>query len=241
MNDLSIGHTLKIRREQLKISLNKIHHDTHISVGFLEALEEERFDRFPAEIYLIGFLRRYAQYLRLDAEALVAAYKNSKPAPAADEPVHEETPKHVTEQHAVSIQRVIFLLGVVFFGFGLFIFMVFVISEKKSTVEDRSEPVTKRFLSSRHSLKTTRTPLELSIHAHQKTWLRVESDDVMVFEGYLPEQKAEHWRAGKHFTVLTNSWEAMVVTLNGNTIDPQKIAPDKRRLVLNRAMVDNES
>lgn len=42
---------------------------------YVEALEDEEFDRFPSETYLIGFLRSYADFLRLDVDEMIQAYK----------------------------------------------------------------------------------------------------------------------------------------------------------------------
>lgn len=72
--DLFIGVTLSEARKQKKVSLKKIAQETKISSRYLQALEAETYDIFPAEVYLKGFLRSYAQYLGLDGEEMVRAY-----------------------------------------------------------------------------------------------------------------------------------------------------------------------
>lgn len=72
---LFLGITLSEAREQQKIPLKKIAQDTKISLKYLRALEEEDFTVFPAEVYLKGFLKSYAQYLRLDYSELLKAYE----------------------------------------------------------------------------------------------------------------------------------------------------------------------
>ena len=74
----SIGETLRQAREARKISIKDVVKETNISPLYLQALEEEKFDKFPSETYLIGFLRTYSEFLKLDVEAIVQAYKGYK-------------------------------------------------------------------------------------------------------------------------------------------------------------------
>ena len=74
----SIGEKLREARKLRDLSIKDVARDTNISPGYLEALEEEDFDRFPGETYLIGFLKSYAEFLKLDPEQIVQAYKGYK-------------------------------------------------------------------------------------------------------------------------------------------------------------------
>jgi len=81
----SIGDKLRQTRESKGYTLEQIARDTHIAKRFLEALEAEDFSVFPGDPYLIGFMRTYSDYLGLEADEIVALYKNLKlqeqPAP----------------------------------------------------------------------------------------------------------------------------------------------------------------
>lgn len=74
----SIGERLSAAREAKKISIKDVSKETNIAVPYIEALEEENFDKFPGETYLIGFLRAYAEYLKLDSEEIIRAYRGYK-------------------------------------------------------------------------------------------------------------------------------------------------------------------
>ena len=74
----SLGDTLKSAREERGISMDQAIHETNISRNYLEALEKEEFDEFPAEAYLVGFLRNYSDFLGLDSDKVVGQYKNYK-------------------------------------------------------------------------------------------------------------------------------------------------------------------
>ena len=53
----SIGEKLRQAREARKITIRDVVKETNISPAYLQALEEEKFDKFPSETYLVGFLR----------------------------------------------------------------------------------------------------------------------------------------------------------------------------------------
>ncbi|MCL2025894.1 MAG: DUF4115 domain-containing protein [Leptospirales bacterium] len=74
----SIGERLKAAREAKKMSAKEVSQDTNISLIYIEALEKENFEVFPGETYLVGFLRSYSDYLKLDSETILAAYKGYK-------------------------------------------------------------------------------------------------------------------------------------------------------------------
>ena len=74
----SIGEKLRSTREAKKLTIKEVVKETNINPVYIEALEDEKFDKFPSETYVIGFLKNYAEYLRLDVEAIVKAYKGYK-------------------------------------------------------------------------------------------------------------------------------------------------------------------
>lgn len=68
----SPGELLRRRRESVGHSLENAAEATKISKTYLRALEENRFHELPSPAYLKGFLRIYANYLKLDADELAA-------------------------------------------------------------------------------------------------------------------------------------------------------------------------
>ncbi|MDR1957006.1 MAG: helix-turn-helix domain-containing protein [Treponema sp.] len=71
----SLGHKLKSARESKGYTYDKVSDDIHIATRYLKALETEEFSGFPGELYLLGFLKNYGEYLGLDAQELIALYK----------------------------------------------------------------------------------------------------------------------------------------------------------------------
>ena len=71
----NIGKRLQKARRCKEISLHQVSEETKINKEYLEALEKEEYDVFPAKVYVVSFIRSYARYLGLDAEAFVHIYK----------------------------------------------------------------------------------------------------------------------------------------------------------------------
>ncbi len=71
-----IGETLQQARTRRGLTIEQVAQDTRISARFLEALEADDFAALPAPVYVRGFLRSYANYLRLDAAPLMAALES---------------------------------------------------------------------------------------------------------------------------------------------------------------------
>jgi cytoskeletal protein RodZ len=69
---LTPGAILKTRRLELGISIADIASKTMIRRAYLEDLEADRFDAFPGEVYLKGFMRSYAEALGLEAKTVLS-------------------------------------------------------------------------------------------------------------------------------------------------------------------------
>jgi len=71
----TLGEHLKRRREEQGITLEDIESVTKISLSYLRDMEEDRFDRLPASIFALGFLKQYAQCIGLDPQDVVLRYR----------------------------------------------------------------------------------------------------------------------------------------------------------------------
>ena len=71
------GKMLKQIREKMGVDLKTIFLETRISLKILEWIEEENVGQLPAQVYLKGFLKGYAQCLGLDPKKVIEDYFNS--------------------------------------------------------------------------------------------------------------------------------------------------------------------
>ena len=72
----SLGSFLHQERERQQVSLQEMAAATKIQLKFLEALEHDAYDQLPAAPFVVGFLRAYAQYIALDPEMVLTAYRS---------------------------------------------------------------------------------------------------------------------------------------------------------------------
>lgn len=82
-----LGSSLREARVRRGLELAQVAVDTRIRTRYLQALEEERFELLPGSVYAKGFLRTYADYLRLDSQVFLDEYnarfsaEEASPAP----------------------------------------------------------------------------------------------------------------------------------------------------------------
>ena len=91
MTKYGIGEQLTRARLSRNLTIEEAEQGTRISGRFLQALEQERFEKIPAPVFAKGFLRSYAQFLGLNPQALLALYpKETDAQPARSEIIGEK-------------------------------------------------------------------------------------------------------------------------------------------------------
>ncbi len=70
-----IGELLRQTRESSGGDIAQIATTLRIRAAYLTAIEESQYDRMPAPVYALGFVRAYANYLGLDGEEAVRRFK----------------------------------------------------------------------------------------------------------------------------------------------------------------------
>jgi cytoskeleton protein RodZ len=80
-----IGPTLREARMRARIDITEVEQATKIRAKYLRALENEEWNLLPGSTFIKSFLREYADYLGLDARALVEEYKLRYERPSEQE------------------------------------------------------------------------------------------------------------------------------------------------------------
>jgi cytoskeleton protein RodZ len=73
----TFGENLRREREMRGVTLEEIAESTKISTRLLRALEQEHFSELPGGVFTRSFIRAYAGYLGLDAEHVLAEYRQA--------------------------------------------------------------------------------------------------------------------------------------------------------------------
>src|SRR4051794_15342821 len=114
------------------LTLTEVSDATKIRVRYLRALEAEDWDVMPAPAYARGFLRTYAAYLGLDADALVEESRRSVEPPAVEARPSERAspaapgirargpigPRAIAAIAVAAVVLVVFILGITGGGGG---------------------------------------------------------------------------------------------------------------------------
>ena len=106
-----VGYTLRQERERQNLSIGDIEQGTSIRADYIEAIENGEYDKLPGKVYTKGFIKNYAKFLGLDADAVgkeFAADMNeieSTPEPAPEIEESAPTPTKPVEVKPVKKER----------------------------------------------------------------------------------------------------------------------------------------
>jgi DNA-binding XRE family transcriptional regulator len=76
-----LGPSLRKVRAARGLTLEEAARDTRIRREFLDAIENEDYERLLGDVHVRGCLRTYASYLRLSPDRVVDAYADARPEP----------------------------------------------------------------------------------------------------------------------------------------------------------------
>src|SRR5271168_425975 len=109
----TFGERLKREREMREVSLKEVTSATRIGPRFLEALENEEWEKLPGGVFNRGFVRSIARYLGLDEENLLAEYDMSRGGEQSMPPPHPYENKLPRPPIWVPILALLALLAIV--------------------------------------------------------------------------------------------------------------------------------
>jgi len=85
----TLGQTLMAARLAKEASLADAELATSIAGKYLAALEASRYNELPADVYGVGFVKRYARYLDLDITTCLKQYRTEQDIANAANPKHK--------------------------------------------------------------------------------------------------------------------------------------------------------
>jgi hypothetical protein len=213
-----IGNSLREARLRQGLDFPEIEQGTKIRGKYLRALEDEQFDVLPAQTYVKGFLRSYAEYLGLDGQLYVDEY-NSRFVVGEEEP-QSRPRRSAPPSRGVQVQsRVVLLtlLGIVSVtalvivawtrGEPQQVTPVGLGSPKATTNQTPVVPAAKP--SVRLLVKASRGPCWLQVH-------KTSATGPILFQGTLDQGQKQLFAARKLWITLDRP-ENLVTVLNGRT------------------------
>ena len=106
--ELGIGTALRDARVARNLSLAEVSALLRIREAHLEAIELEDFEQLPGNVYAIGFIRTYAQYLELNESDLIMRFKAASVESGMADMVFEE---EETEQISGALKISLLVVG----------------------------------------------------------------------------------------------------------------------------------
>jgi cytoskeletal protein RodZ len=232
----NFGERLKRERELREVTLEEITSATRIGPRFLEALENEDWEKLPGGVFNRGFVRSVARYLGLDEEGFLAEYDLAhgarvQLAPARPEHRIPSGPKWFP--FAVVLGFLI-LLAAAIYG-GLYAWRHYATHDSGSQTQP-AEPV--KFLPAAKPNPSETNPstpsagngtalssrelsaMDLSVSVSSVTRVRVETDGEVVFDGDLRPGENRHFPARDHFLITAADAGAVLLELNGQAMPP---------------------
>lgn len=220
----NIGKRLQQARRSKEITLDQVSEETKIGKKYLEALEKEEYDLFPAKIYVVSFLRSYAHYLGLDAESLVQSYQRGHSGREDRMDLNPEFPIVVTqgpEEKSMSKERFVTFR---FTRKGLipFILAIGVVVGAGVTAIFYLQWASRQLFQQAAKINSsTNIPRNISMVAeiNDKTWLRVIEDSEVSFEGILFPGEKRRWVAKNGMNVRIGNVDGVKLYVNGKEVD----------------------
>jgi cytoskeleton protein RodZ len=221
----NFGERLKRERELREVSMDELTKATRISVRFIEALENENWERLPGGVFGHGFVRTIARYLGLDEEALLGEYDlaRSEKSPAAIAKPEERIP---SPPKWVSVAAVLVLVLIVVglfyagrYGWRRYMAHRHANSSSPTSLPAQSGPLDNSTVSAVASTSAV-MPLDLSVSTSAVTRVRVVADNNLLLDTELPAGETRHFSAKQQFEVSAGDSSAVLLELNGQAMPP---------------------
>lgn len=225
-----LGEFLRRERELRYISLDEVVERTKISRRYLEAIEEERYDRLPGETFVRGFIRSYAKSVGLDPEDTLLIYNQSRMAHDVGQP---RTDRLSPARRVWNERLLLWLLvaGVVVVG-GVLMSAVSLLNGptfERSALSPGSDTA---------NTLSTGAPLMLTVSATSDTWLRVTIDDQEPQDMVLRAGQSTKWIGRERFILSIGNARATHLRLNGRDLTiPQLPQSIIRQYTISREML----
>jgi cytoskeleton protein RodZ len=216
----TLGTYLRSAREARGIDLHDAAQQTRISLNYLRALEEEDFSKLPGEVFVKGFLKNYAKFLRLDESQVLKKFVESQVTNSGGGSFVEKEPVAAISQQKTPRSTTIepFLWGA-----GIVIALVFFVF---TALPERHQPDTKQAVTTMSTGQTVTTQglvmqrdkLYLEVVALEDTWLLVRTDNSPQKKAVLKKGESLIWSAKERFLLSYGSANALKLTLNGQEL-----------------------
>jgi cytoskeleton protein RodZ len=249
----NFGERLKRERELREVTLEEITSATRIGPRFLEALENEDWEKLPGGVFNRGFVRSVARYLGLDEESFLAEYD------LAHGPIVQPPPEHSANHFSSRPKWVPFLAFLLFLAVlgglltsGVYAWRFYAAHRavKQSSLPPMTSSGPGTFapnpdvftnvpagasglnVAAENALQQLLPDLFVSLSA--ATDLRIVADGKILIDAELPSGTNRLFPGGKGFEPTAANSSSVLMKLNGRAMPPLGAAGASGTMALNR-------
>jgi cytoskeleton protein RodZ len=222
-----IGSSLREARLRQGLDYPELEQVTKIRAKYLRALEDEQFDVLPAQTYVKGFLRSYAEYLGLDGQLYVDEYNSRYVGGEEETPLRTRRP--TASRTAPRFQSRVVVLTLL--GIALVTALV-IVAWKRGSAHKQTIPGLGLSTNS-----TARTKPAAAVQTHRKrhrttvarlvltaaldaSWVQVHRGSAtgpLVYQGTLEKGQRQTFTGGR-LSLIIGRPEVVTATLNGKAV-----------------------
>jgi cytoskeleton protein RodZ len=207
-----IGSSLREARMRQGLDFPQIEAATKIRGKYLRALEEEQFSQLPAQTYVKGFLRTYAEYLGLDGQLYVDEFNSRYVVGEEEPPIRAH--RTVRTRQRRRLQSSVLIAALV----GIALVTALVIAAWKSGSPDKQHVVglAPTIPVARKHRSRPNGPASITLIAKRDVLLTVRKSaptGKVLFNDTLPAGKAKHFTT-KRLWLQVGTPENLRITVN---------------------------
>jgi len=200
------GERLKREREMREVSVAEVTKGTRIAQRFVEALENEEWDKLPGGVFSRGFVRSIVRYLGLNEEEFLSEYDMARGEQnfSAPAPYENQLPAPPRWIQAVGIVVLLVIAVGLFYGgrYGWHRYAEY------------------RAARSSGSSSAAKLPdkLELTVSTTVLSHVRIFADDQLLLDADVRPGDIHHFTAAQQFQINAADGAAVHLELNGRPI-----------------------
>ncbi len=230
---MTIGQRLSEKRRESGRTIKEIELVLKIRSSYLEALENDNFDKLPSIIYARAFLSDYASYLGLDKDKILDEFDALYLSRPKDEKY--KSSKFVFPEWSGTFLAFLFLAAL--FLWGLYYLFSYI---KTETPVEKPQPETKTTTPTTNpsaepspppkkttpttqptTNATTITPKKVTVKVRitgKASWIKVVVDGEKVFEGIMEQGDEDKWE-GEEVRLRVGNASSTEVIVDGKVIE----------------------
>ncbi len=225
----SLGQELRRERELRGISLREIADSTRISLRFLQAIEEDQFDRVPGAFFVRAILRSYAKTIGIDENQVLNRYQEIQTFEEQhqDREYEDRTRRRTAAPFFSRKWTKLVAAAIVVIGIGLVLLYVLTPSPGKelSTLQKTRLPPGNPVVIPEPSPPAEAAVdgirgLRLRIDFVEETWLHIYADGESVWDGLKAMGESLEVAAEREVNLYVGNAGGCDLTINGQKARP---------------------